>query len=324
MLLALPAGCGPAGSQRQAEFAVFGTRVAVQLRGVDEPTAAAAFRDVGALFQRLHRELHPWEEGALTRLNRALAEGRPHPTTADIVALIDAAARLERASGGHFNAAIGRLVALWGFHTSDYPITDPPPEADAIDALTEKRPSMADVVVDGRRVTSSNPHVQLDFSGIAKGLAVRAACEAIRDRGIASALVNAGGDVLVCGAADRPWRVAIRGPGGAVLETLAVDRPLAVFTSGSSYRYREFDGERYPHILDPETGRPASAAMQATVIDPDALRADAAATALVVAGPDEWPTVAASMGAERAVVVGPDGAVTRYPADGDPSADAPR
>jgi thiamine biosynthesis lipoprotein len=173
-------------------------------------------------------------------------------------------------------------------------------------------------------VTSSNPHVQLDFSGIAKGLAVRAACEAIRDRGIASALVNAGGDVLVCGAADGPWRVAIRGPGGAVLETLAVDRPLAVFTSGSSYRYREFDGERYPHILDPETGRPASAAMQATVIDPDALRADAAATALVVAGPDEWPTVAASMGAERAVVVGPDGAVTRYPADGDPSADAPR
>lgn len=287
----------------------------MQLRGVDETTAAAAFRDVGALLQRLHRELHPWEDGALTRLNRALSEGRPHETTADIVALIDAAARFERTSGGHFNAAIGALVALWGFHTSQYPITDPPPEPGAIDALTEKRPSVADLVVAGRRVTSSNPHVQLDFSGIAKGLAVRAACEIIRDLGIDSALVNAGGDVMVCGAAERPWRVAIRGPGDAVLETLAVDRPLAVFTSGSRYRFAEFDGERWAHILDPATGRPASGGLQLTIIDADPLRADAAATALVVAGPARWRAVAASMGVDRAIAVEPGGAVARYPAE---------
>lgn len=290
---------------------MFGTRVTVQARAVDDRTADAAFRDVGALLQRLHRELHPWQDGALTRLNDALAAGRAHETTPYLAELIAASRRLERRSRGAFNPAIGALVALWGFHTSDYPITDPPPAEDAVEALLRHRPSLTDVRVDGRRVTSSNRHVQLDFSGIAKGLAVREACAVLAEHGIESALVNAGGDVMVCGAGARPWRVAVRRPGGGVIETLAVDRPLAVFTSGSDYRYREFDGTRRPHILDPASGRPVEAPMQATVIDPDPLLADAGATALVVAGPERWRRIAAALSLERSVVAEPAGPVVR-------------
>jgi len=84
-----------------------------------------------------------------------------------------------------------------------------------------------------------------------------------------------------------------------------------VFTSGNDYRYGEFDGARYAHLLDPATARPVDEVMQATVVASDPLLADAAATALVVAGSERWRSVAARLGVARAVVVGADGKLGR-------------
>jgi len=304
------AGCRLFETDSSTVFAVFGTEVEVQLRDTGPRESAAVYTEVGALLQRLHRELHPWEDGALMDLNRAIAAGQAHETIPDIVELIETAQALEAASEGAFNPAIGALVNLWGFHTSSYPITDPPPAPGLIDALVAREPSTSDLELDGSVVRSTDPAVRLDFSGIAKGLAVRRVCEAIGEHDVGAAMVNAGGDVMVCSAGQRPWRVAIRAPGGGVLETIEVDRALAVFTSGNYYRYGEFDGERYAHILDPASGRPVDEIVQATVIDPDPLLADAAATALVVAGSQRWQRVAESLAAERSIVIDAQGSIS--------------
>lgn len=298
---------------------MFGTEVELQLRETGREQAQIVFAEAGALLQGLHTELHPWEDGALMDLNRAIAAGNTHETTPNIAALIEASQALEVATDGAFNPAIGALVSLWGFHTSSYPIADPPPTEESIDALVARAPSSRDLELDGRLVHSSNPAVRLDFSGLAKGLATQRVCEVVDRHEVGAAMVNAGGDVMVCSAGSRPWRVAVRAPGGGVLETLEIDRPLAVFTSGNYYRYGEFDGERYAHILDPATGRPVDQIMQATVIDPDPLLADAGATALVVAGADEWEFVADLLNVEAAIAVDADDAVSRLdntPADG--------
>ena len=309
ILLLLLSGCMPPAGDHDARFFVFGTEVDVRLRGVTEVHAANAFRLLGPEFQRLHRELHPWEPGALEDLNHELARGGAMRTTADLAELVRVSAQLETESMGRFNPAIGDLVRLWGFHTSDYPITEPPPDDEAIADALAWRPSMQSLSIDGRNVRSLKRGVRLDFSGIAKGLAVRRACDLLAGIEITDALVNAGGDVLVCGATERPWRVGIRDPAGGVLTTVEVREPMAVFTSGNYHRYGEFDGERYAHILSPLTGRPVSEVMQATVIHADPLRADAGATALVVAGPEAWRMVAGSMGLEQAMVVDAEGRV---------------
>ncbi len=292
-----------------ATFFVFGTEVRVSVRGVTEQHAANAFRLLGPEFQRMHREWHPWEPGALADLNDTLLRGGRRITTPDLAELVRTSSALETESMGRFNPAIGELVRLWGFHTSDYPLTDPPPSNDEIADALAWQPSMRSVAVEGRSVRSLRRGVRLDFSGIAKGLAVLRACELLAGIEISDALVDAGGDVRVCGATDRPWRIAIRNPAGGVLTTLEVREAVSVFTSGNEYRYGEFDGERYAHILDPFTGRPVDRVMQATVIDVDSLRADAGATALVVAGPDAWRMVADSMSLERALVVDAGGRV---------------
>lgn len=281
------------------------------MRAVQVDRADRALAAVAAAMQQLHRELHPWEPGPLTALNTALADGRSAPIDGALAELTIAATSLERTSLGTFNAAIGGLVRLWGFHTSTYPITSPPPEPAAIAAWLPP-PSMTALTLEDDRLSSSDPRVQLDFSGLAKGLAVREACRILADHEITQAMVNAGGDVQVCGAGSRPWKVAIRAPSGGIFEVLEVDRPMAVFTSGNYHRYREFDGQRWAHLLDPATGQPVDSIVQATVIDPDPLRADAAATALVVAGPARWREVAEAMGVQRALVIDQHGQVQRF------------
>lgn len=302
-------GCQQQVSEHHATFAVFGTQVSATVRGVDQDRAEQAFGPLGRDFQRMHRQWHPWEPGALTELNQALPRGEWVETTPELIELIKASQAMEALSGGRFNAGVGGLIRLWGFHTSEYPITEPPPDSEAIAGLVDQGPSALEIQVDGQRVRSSNPAVQLDFGGIAKGLAARLACERLAEFSIIDAMIDLGGDVMICGARARPWRVAVADIQGRVIDTIEVTEPMAVFSSGIRHRYREWDGERYPHILDPSTGHPVDAIFQVTVVDPDPILADSGATALVVAGPDQWREVARGMGMDRVMVIDADGQV---------------
>lgn len=312
-LLAM-AACQSESRVHQAQFFVFGTVLEVSVQGVDPSVADTAFQELQRDFQAMHRDWHAWEPGALVRINQAFAAGRAAPADQAIVELIRRSQALEKATGGRFNAAIGGVIRLWGFHTSDYPIEGPPPSPDAIRALIVQRPSSLDIRIDGNRLSSNNPAVQLDFGGIAKGYAIDLACARLRELGIHDAVVNAGGDLRAIGDhGDRPWRIGIRDPGGGVIGTLETRPDEAVFTSGNYERFRQEAGERYPHILDPRTGWPVSGLSSATVIAEDGAVADAAATALLVAGPEDWAEVARSLGLTQVLVVAEDGRVYQTP-----------
>jgi thiamine biosynthesis lipoprotein len=88
---------------------------------------------------------------------------------------------------------------------------------------------------------------------------------------------------------------------------------MAVVTSGTYERYRQDGGRRYPHIIDPRSGQPATHVVSATVLHPDAARADVAATALVVAGSEVWPEVARSLGVSEVMIVDEAGRVQLTP-----------
>ena len=81
----------------------------------------------------------------------------------------------------------------------------------------------------------------------------------------------------------------------------------SVFTSGDYERFFIHAGKRYHHILDPRTGYPASHWHSVTVVHKDPALADAAATALLVASPDEWPRIAQQMNLRLVFLVGTNG-----------------
>lgn len=300
--------------ERSAEFFVFGTVVEVKLWGATEQQAGQAFADLQQMFQRMHHDWHAWEPGLLMDINRALEEGRPAEAEPGIVEMIRRSQRIEAATRGRFNPAIGGLIGLWGFHTSDYPIIGPPPGQADIDQILIHKPSSLDIRLEGMQVRSENPSVQLDFGGIAKGYAVDLAIARLRELGIGSAIVNAGGDLRVMGRhGDRPWRVAIRKPGGGVIGAVEVRGDEALFTSGNYERFRQDQLKRYPHILDPRTGWPVEGVASATLITDEGIVADAAATALVVAGVTGWTEVARALHLDQVLIVDESGVVYLTP-----------
>ena len=298
------------GREHSANLFVFGTIVELKLWGASDDQANQAFAEIQDMFRAMHRDWHAWEPGLLVEVNAAFARGEAATADADISEMVRLSQWVEERSGGCFNPAIGALVALWGFHTSDYPIIGPPPDAADIAAILAQQPSTMDIRIDGLRLSSANRSVQLDFGGIAKGLAVDRAVEALGKRGIENAIVNAGGDLRAFGRhGERPWRVAIRKPGGGVIGAVEVQGDEALFTSGNYERFRQNDTERYAHILDPRTGWPVRDVAAATVIADRGALADAAATALIVAGLDDWVSVAHSLGLSKVLMVDSDGRV---------------
>lgn len=300
----------PRFEERRSEFFVFGTVLEVVVWTDSETRAHEAFAKLGEAFRVMHRDWHAWEPGKLTDINEAFASGRAVTADPSLIELTRLSQDMELRSDGHFNAAVGALVELWGFHSSEFPIEGPPPSPQRIAARLQSRPSSMDIRIEGQVLQSSNPAVQLDFGGIAKGYAIDRACALLEENGIGDAIVNAGGDLRTMGGhGERPWRIAVRNPSGGVIAALETQGEEAVFTSGNYERFRQNAGRRYPHILDPRTGWPVEGLASVTVIAENGAFADASATALIVAGPARWLAMARSLGLEEVLVVDDAGAV---------------
>lgn len=299
---------------QEQQFVAFGTLVDVSVYGVDAGLAQRAFADLEQHFAQWHRDWHAWEPGPLVELNAALASEGEAEVPAVILPLIAPAQDLSARSGGLFNPAIGGLLALWGFQSDELP--QAPPAAAAIEAELAGHPRMSDLRLEGSRLTTANRAVKLDFGAFAKGVAVDRAIDHLRGLGIDNAIVNAGGDLRAIGRrGGRPWRIGVRNPRGpGVLAVIETRGDESVFTSGDYERGFDFRGRHYHHVLDPRTGYPAEGARSVTVIHTDAATADAAATALLVAGASDWPKVARDLQLRWVMLVDGEGVIHMTPA----------
>ena len=216
-----------------------------------------------------------------------------------------------------FNPAIGGLIALWGFH-ADAPQTRVPDVA-ALQDWVCRQPRMADLAIENGTVSSSNPAVQLDLGGYAKGRALDDAVAILKKHGVKNALVNIGGNVIALGAhGDRPWRVGIQHPRQpGTLATLDLHDGEAVGTSGDYQRYFEAEGKRYCHLIDPRSGNPASGMQSVTVLvsgEHAGTRSDALSKPLFIDGAAQLAQHAARLGVADYLAVDSNGKVHVSPA----------
>ncbi|MCF8200189.1 MAG: FAD:protein FMN transferase [Sulfuritalea sp.] len=341
----LLAGCGPSAPWRQESY-VFGTRVELLIAGLPESRARAAGARVLREFDRLHRTYHAWQPSELSALNDAIASGRAHGVSAELAGFILEAQAIAAAGDHLFDPGIGRLIALWGFHTDD--IQARLPDADAIKVLLAQRPTIADVLVsegpcieprsskpkppssareEGEWcVRSRNKSVAIDFGGYLKGVALDRAAASLKKDSVANALINIGGNVLALGSRNgedggAAWRVGIQHPrpqsvGGAPLATLELRDGEAIGTSGDYHRYFELNGRRYSHLLDPRAGEPAQGTQAITILiapGPFAgMRSDGLSKPVFIAA-GHWREMARKLGVEAVLKVGAGGTVSVTP-----------
>jgi thiamine biosynthesis lipoprotein len=135
------------------------------------------------------------------------------------------------------------------------------------------------------KLEKDQDNVMIELGGIAKGYGVSQAVEVLRAEGIASALIDAGGDVYALGKRGKDfWKVGIRNPRGDELLGYLEVEDLAVMGSGDYERFFMKDGKRYHHIFDPKSGYPAEGLSATTLIHASPTVADGWNTAIFVLG----------------------------------------
>lgn len=215
------------------------------------------------------------------------------PVSTETAFVVAEALALAAATEGAFDPTVEPLMEVWGFR-------GPPRQAAPTDAELEA----ARARVGWRKVTTGwdergQPWVDgggtaLDLSAIAKGHAVDRVSNALSGLGVASHLVEIGGEVRAHGEGPRgAWRVGVDepaeglAPGASVLAVVGLVN-AAMATSGNYRSFRVVDGREVVHIMDPRSGGPARGEIASvSVIAPDCRTADGWATALMVLGATE-------------------------------------
>jgi len=264
-----------------------GVSVAIQVYADDELMANQAADAAYARFKELDRVMSDYDpDSELMRLCASSGPGKPVTVSADLATVLERAQRLSADSDGAFDVTVGPIVNLWRIARR----SKEPPDADRLQAALKKvgyQKLKLDPVA--RTVELLQPGMRIDLGGIAVGYAVDEAMRIFRERGLPRVLIDAAGDI---GIGEPPpgregWRVEIELLGGSRPMPLVLElKNCAVTTSGDVSKFVEFNGVRYSHIVDPQTGYGLSRRTSATVIAPDCITADSVATTLNVLGPE--------------------------------------
>ncbi|UCH63963.1 MAG: FAD:protein FMN transferase [Fidelibacterota bacterium] len=287
--LLLKSGCD-SGQERQYYFSRFalGTIIEYTIVAPDKDHARAAMLKAHLEIERiegLFSELDSTSE--IYRFN--YSHGGIY-TNEEVANCVIGALDYHDKTGGAFDISIKPVLDLYQFQSDD-PL--PPPD-------TLIHGALKDIGTDKLEANYSDSHqswwlgksaekVSLAMGGYVKGYAVDRAIRVLRENQIRNGIINAGGDLFCLGGKDgHPWRVGVQNPrqAGSISIVLTLS-DMAAATSGDYQRYYIFEGERYHHILDPQTGKPAREAQSATVVAKTTAEADAWATALFISGPDE-------------------------------------
>ena len=137
-----------------------------------------------------------------------------------------------------FDISIGALTDLWGIgRKGDYV----PSSAEIKERLPLVNYKIVKIDEEKGTVYLPQKGMLFDLGGIAKGYAVDKAIDKLREWGVSSALINAGGDVRVLGKRPdgQPWRIGIQDPrdNAKVAGKLALTEWDTMETSGDYQRF---------------------------------------------------------------------------------------
>jgi len=238
--------------------------------------------------------------------NAGIKDIKLDPETIKIIAKAQEVAKL---SAGAFDITVGPLVKAWGMGT-DLARIPTKEELQKLLPLVDYR----SLTVDKDSVGLKKVGQLLDLGGIAKGYAGDAALEIYKQKGIESAYISLGGNVVTLGSKPdgSPWKIGISNPrpqGSKANQLVGAVKVTdkAVVTAGDYQRYFEEGGQRYHHILDPTTGYPAkSDLMSVTLVTDSSLVADALDTAVFILGYEKGKELLRKYGGVEAIFITQD------------------
>ena len=202
----------------------------------------------------------------------------------DLASLLSQGLSITRESDGAFDIAIAPLTSLWDFTAEDPKVPD--------DAAIQKALPLCSsdgVTIDGQDITLPSDDIQFDVGAIAKGYIADRMKDLLVKKGVKSAIINLGGNVLCIGSKPdgTPFKVGIQKPFADRNETEAVMdiTGKSVVSSGIYERCFKQGGKLYHHILNPQTGYPyENGLISVTIISDQSVDGDALSTTCFALG----------------------------------------
>lgn len=205
----------------------------------------------------------------------------------EFIELIAQSLSISEQTGGAFDITVGPLVNLWGFGKDKQSHAD----SASIDSVRQFV-GYEKMSTNENGLVKQDSRIQLNFNAIAKGKAVDEITFFLIKKGYENCVVNVGGEVRNEGRKPNGnlWNVGIQIPtetkDGLIEANYIFNMPgKSVATSGNYRNYKELNGQRYNHIVDPRNGScKSSNLLSVSVIANDCATADAFATAFMVMG----------------------------------------
>lgn len=190
-------------------------------------------------------------------------------------------------SQGAFDPTVMPLVNAWGFGSRKVERPDTA-EILAMRAFV----GFEKISFNNDSIWKNDPRVQIDFGGIGQGYGADVIANFLRSKNIDDFFVELGGEGVASGKnliKDRWWEIGILDPNSDYVDqkfkATATLRDKAFSTSGNYFNFREVDGKKYSHTIDPVSGFPIQRELlSATVFASDCVTADAWATAFLSMG----------------------------------------
>ncbi|HUG25762.1 FAD:protein FMN transferase [Piscinibacter sp.] len=289
-----------AGRWMRRDEAIMGTAISVELWGTDRAAGEAAIDAVMDEMHRIDLAMSPFKpDSELSRINRDAAAA-PVRVSEEMFALLTRALEFSQLSDGAFDVTYAGVGHLYDYRERVRPADDVLARARA--AVGHQHLLLNRLA---RTVRFARDGVRIDLGGFAKGHAVDNAAAILRRRGIRHAHVAAGGDSRVIGdRRGRPWTIGVRHPrrAGEVVAVLPLE-DTAISTSGDYERYFEADGQRFHHVIDPNTGRSPTGVHSVTILAEDGLTTEALSKTVFVLGVEKGLRLVESLHGVDAVVV---------------------
>jgi FAD:protein FMN transferase len=262
---------------------------------------AAVTNDINKELEKIDAIFSNYRSDSVIEKFNAQTMTTPVNVDAELVALIEVARSVHRASHGCYDLSIKPLFDLWGFKKDEFS----PPTDDQL-ALTLSNVGFDNLETLQRTTLRKQlPNLEIDMSSIGQGYTVGKIASLLQAAGVNNYLVEIGGELSVKGkktnganSNGEPWRIAVEKPlpnQRKLHKIVSFDsgKNLSLMTSGTYRHYFDEDGKRYSHIIDARTGKPVEhSTVAVTVLHPDPSLADAWSTALLCLGVEEGLKVA--------------------------------
>ncbi|MCU9533651.1 FAD:protein FMN transferase [Streptococcus sp. CSL10205-OR2] len=228
------------------------------------------------------------EEGSdVYRINHA--KGEPTKVDDRTFELIKQALEMSKESDGKFDISIGAVTNLWQIGSENARVPSDDEIKQALPMI-----NYHDIILnDTDKTVQIKEGMTLELGGISKGFIADRVKEFLTSKGVTTAIINLGGNVVVMGTSPNNaegWKVGIQDPDQVRGVTVGsvYQEDSSIVTSGIYERYLEEDGKRYHHIIDPKTGYPIDNQISGvTVFTKTSTQGDGLSTSLFLLGIDK-------------------------------------